>query len=70
MFEQSKMKRKEDLDNLDIDIGFHFDQLFINGTYRVEVKFPIFLGISVDQKFLIPSFLFLDNIYSQTLNLC
>jgi len=34
--DKSKMKRKEDLDNLDIDIGFHFDQLFINGTYRVE----------------------------------
>ena len=69
MFEQSKMKRKEDLGNLDIDIGFHFDQLFINGTYRVEVKFPIFLRIAY-QYFLIPSFLFLDNMYPKILKLC
>ena len=36
--ERTTMKRAEELDNLNMDITFNFDRLFINGTYRVEVR--------------------------------
>ena len=38
MFQQSDMQRREPLDDLDIDISFHFDKIFINGTSRVNVR--------------------------------
>ena len=31
------MKRKEHLDDMDMEVKFKFDNLFINGTYRIEV---------------------------------
>jgi len=34
--DKSDMQRREPLDDLDIDISFHFDKIFINGTYRVN----------------------------------
>ena len=33
------MKRKEHLDDMDMEVKFKFDNLFINGTYRIEVLF-------------------------------
>jgi len=34
--EKSEMKRKEHLDDMDMEVKFKFDNLFINGTYRIE----------------------------------
>jgi len=34
--ERSLVKRKEMLDDLNLDVTFKFDKIFLNGTYRVE----------------------------------
>ena len=37
------MKRKEHLDDMDMEVKFKFDNLFINGTYRIEVIFEVII---------------------------
>jgi len=34
--DHSTMKRKEHLEDLNMDVTFKFDQIYLNGTYRVE----------------------------------
>ena len=39
--DRSTMKRKDKLEDLNMDVTMRFDQIFINGTYRVEVNLLI-----------------------------